>query len=123
MTEYELYSAISYFNAQSVSTFALFFTQISGYLLVAYLLGAKLSRSQISILNLIYVLTAVLEIWIVFGGTSVAATLAEELRGINPETPVTVNMGTAYLASAILVFALLASLKFMWDVRRKATKS
>ena len=129
MTEYEIADL-------AVSTQAIFFQQwevaqgagervsdlmqqfgnlLFGYLMVAYFIGAKMTKVQLAILNVLYLiwqLRILLTLSIVGGNADI---LLGEMREISPELTPT---GPSLLpAIALLSCLILASLYFMWSIR------
>jgi hypothetical protein len=129
MTEYEIADL-------AVSTQAIFFQQwelaqgageraaavaqqfgnlLFGYLIVAYFIGAKMTKVQLAILNVLYLiwqLRILLTLSIVGGNADI---LLGEMREISPELTPT---GPSLLPSiALLSCLILASLYFMWTIR------
>ena len=86
-----------------------------GYLIVAYFVGAQLTRVQLAILNVLY-LTWQLRLFFtlsIVGGN--ANILLGEIRTNSPEL---VPDGPSLLAAlALLSCLILASLYFMWSIR------
>jgi hypothetical protein len=102
-----------------ISVLERFMTLLSGFLLVAYFLGSKLTRVQVGILTALYLfwlsrMVATLDILVVSGN----ATLGE-MRKIAPEL---VRDTPPILPLYALLFLLAAgSLYFMWTVRHPKT--
>jgi hypothetical protein len=129
MTEYEIADL-------AVSTQAIFFQQwevaqglgervfdlmqqfgnlLFGYLIVAYFVGVKLTKVQLAILNVLYLIwqLRIFLILSIVGGN--AGILLGEMREISPELTPT---GPSLLPSiALLSCLILASLYFMWSIR------
>ena len=122
MTEAELVSAAQALWANVIALMAILLSVVSAYLIVAYLAGSKLTRSQAVIVNSLYILVSVYLVW---GSFSLAeraiehATIAIDMstqRELGP-TP---NVARALVA--LFGVCSLASLKFMWDVRHPKTE-
>jgi len=134
MTEYEIADL-------AVSTQAIFFQQwevaqgiaervfdllqqfgnlLFGYLIVAYFVGAKLTKVQLAILNVLYLIW---QLRIVFTLRILSANgniLLGEMRIISPElTPDVPSVSSAF---ALLTVLILASLYFMWSIRHPKKK-
>ncbi len=86
-----------------------------GYLIVAYFVGAKLTKVQLAILNVLYLiwqLRIFVTLSIVSGNADI---LLGEMRKISPElTPDAPSVSSAF---ALLTILILASLYFMWSIR------
>jgi len=93
---------------------AVFYTQISAYLIVVYLVGAKLTRLQISLVNFLFIVATVFGIFGVVSFTSQIARLVE-LSGVTVGYDVTDNSEFVLILFRSLL--LVGSLVFMWEVR------
>ena len=119
MTEYELRDLFISMQGEAQTTSALFLTVISGYLVVAYLLGSGLTKSQLRIFT---------GIFIVFSGAQIAGHFITMLSmGDIAAKSVTLG-GSAqpmmFWASVYLVIHLAiagACLRFMWEIRHPKT--
>lgn len=102
-----------------ISIGALLVTIISGYLVVAYVAGKNMTRSQVVIVNTLYVLFLTLILMSGRAFTMRATELmwiAVELSNQRLSDP---NPHFVYAIRFVFVFALVASLKFMWDIRHQ----
>lgn len=111
MTEYETleltFSLISY----GMTAMALYFTVVSGYLIGAYMIGAQLSRSQVWILTSLFIVFA---ISMVFGTFSFFA----EASAFGERSLSSLEYWLAPIIGLAEVAGIVASLKFMFDIRR-----
>ena len=102
----------------------LLITLVSGYLVVAFLAGDKLTRQQVVIVSSIYLLMSILVLWgsIEFVGKAegfeiIAYSMAgKEFQGFLPRG----DIGNSIMT--VFGIAIIASLKFMWDVRNPKKK-
>ena len=117
MSEAEIWELILLSQANAATYIAMLLTLISGYLIIAYLVGAKLPGQQILIVNGLFLMAS---FWIAFPAFA-AYERAAFLLSLTSETfrsPLSAGMYIAPGASVVVfVGAILASLKFMWDVR------
>ena len=119
MSEGELIQVAQETWGNVISLIAITITILSGYLVVAYAAGRDMSRSQVAIVNTLYVLIFSLMLMSIYTLTMRATEMGQlsiELStdrrlGPRPEIPI--------LLLAVFSFCLVASLKFMWDIRRK----
>ena len=124
MTEAELLAASSACWSNCIALVAIYVSILSGYLIVAKIAGKSMTRSQIVIVNIIYVgLTTFLII--AEASFTIAAIdmdrLAIELTTQRSEA----FYSYSFLAHVLTIFyfiCALASLKFMWDVRHPKTE-
>ena len=91
----------------------------AGYVVVAYLVGARLTRAQVVMLNLNYT------IWSLFllacGGNLIANGMTWENAAKTPEAPVLFVPQAIYFHYCIGILLLITSLWFMWSVRHTKT--
>ena len=116
MTEAELWALIVEYNVASLTTFALYLTLISGFLAVAYLAGGKLTRWQTAITSVGFVVSASFFIFAAYGYMSRAVFLIGKTSA-EYQSGVMASNAAIGLVMSIFVLGILASLKFMWDVR------
>ena len=97
-----------------------FITVLFGYLIVAYFIGAKLSRVQAGIMTALY-LFWLSRLGIVLGVLANNANIIlDEMRKISPILAVSIpSLLMLYFLLSILTFA---SLYFMWSVRHPKTE-
>ena len=105
----------------SITAFAVFLSLFSGYLVVAYSVGKDLSRFQVSVINVVYVLSSLITLSANFGGIRDSLIARQQAAILVPEFPAgpdtdPVTWATAILAVNFLV--LVASLVFMSQIRR-----
>ena len=117
MSEAEIWELILLSQANAATYIAMLLTLISGYLVIAYLIGAKLSGQQILLVNGLFLLSA---FWMAFP-TFAAYERASFLLSLTSEAYRSPRSAGIHLApgASVVIFsgAILASLKFMWDVR------
>ncbi len=115
-----------FWDAQDVglAAFMVYLTVVSGYLVVAYLVGAQLDRSQAVFISCVFVMFASYALW----GVAEYWTSAEEARQalleLDALEKVALNhlgVNAAVLAVPMLLLGIVGSLVFMWDVRRKTS--
>jgi hypothetical protein len=118
MTEYELTDVVMSRFGLMTEQASLYFALVSGYLFVAWMVGARLSRFQVSVINGLYV------IWIASitqGYISAASAVVDLESAINrigsvSSDPIDTYYGT-YAFAVVQIVGLIASLFFMWSVR------
>lgn len=122
MTGYEWLDLSNSFGATAATNFGFIVTLASAYLIAAYAVGVKLTRSQLVVINVLFVTTMIVmsnfqvtyiilsQEAYVEGVKLVSALPASNIRGVE-----------LYLFVFILDLGILfACLKFMHDVRRNA---
>jgi len=119
MTQYELADLAQSAFGNATSAFAVNLSILSGYLIVSYLVGDKLSRTQVVILNSLFVLTAGFIVFLVVGyassGVRFATLAAPEIAS---ERFFTAKPWTVYAVGGINVIGIVAALYFMYDKRK-----
>jgi hypothetical protein len=122
MTEYELVDAIASFNSNMYSWSTFYMTALSAYLVTAYILGAKLTRSQTILINTCFVFFSALGIFAVTGSAMRCLEFVAEVQAINPERGFALTSETLWLIVSILLLGIFVCLKFMWDIRHPKTE-
>lgn len=104
----------------ATDAFALIITVVTGYIVSAYLVGSRLTRSPVTLINMVFVPAMIYFALVLLGGLGDSIHARREAVTVIESIEV---MGTSgelvYLAfSLFIVFGVLViSLKFMWDVR------
>lgn len=120
MTEYELADLAMEAQGTVTAVFALFLTVLSGYLLVAWMVGKKLDRLQLVLLNTVFVGVQLVLIagwsarwnwfWHYYNQAKALNLLAvPEASG----TPIVVTV-----TMLLMLLSVLGSVMFMWNIRR-----
>ena len=121
MTEAELAEHLMAWFAQISSDADRYFTLVSAYMVIAYLIGKQLSLLQLSIINALFLL------WVggIVAGTFSAVDATTIIQSKLLEIGSEFNAGQAstglYNLMAIYVGGVIASLVFMWSVRHPKT--
>ena len=110
-----------YWNAQEMAfeSFLLYITVTTGYLLVTYSAGKKLTKAQATYISVLFVVFSLYSLW----GVGEFWTMADEARlALIDLGPSEVNLNHLRINAAVFAVpmgfcGLLASLKFMKDVR------
>jgi hypothetical protein len=117
MVEAELLEISNMAWGNSIALVGLVITLISGYLIAAYIIGANMTHSQSVIINILYVGFASFLILSFFAfslGATELDTIAYEMSTQRSNEP---RAELAYAVGIFMSFCILASLKFMWDIR------
>ncbi len=105
----------------SLMTLTLLITMISGYLVIAYAVGREMTRSQVAIVNFLYLFMSISTLWSLVVISSRAAAF-EDMAYAMSSGAVGDLQSRGDMAALIIgayTLAISASLKFMWDVRHK----
>ena len=98
---------------------SLLITLVSGYLVVAFTVGNRLTRQQVIIVNSIYLLMSIFVLWgtvAMVGKAHGFEVIAYSMAGAAFDEFVP-RGDIANSIAIIFGFAIVASLKFMWDIR------
>lgn len=114
MTEHEILDNMLASFGLGLTAVVLYLTVLSSFLIVAYFAGAKLTRAQATIVIGLFVLAAIFATW-----ASVAfLAAARELQLLQATAPIySRQLAPHHLILPVELIGILASLKFMWDVR------
>ena len=117
MTEAELVEAWGIFLGNSQAGLGLYLSILTGYLIVAYLVGEKLTRVQVVIVSVLFVFaTTSISLWF-FAWWSRALEFAMEAKRLNPDRHVSNSLQATWILTSMLFMGIAASLYFMWTVR------
>jgi uncharacterized protein (TIGR00369 family) len=112
-----LEAATSYFGL-TMDTLSFYMTVTSGYLVVAYLAGEKLSRSQIAVISTLYIFMASTATYGLYAFVARGSAFALKHSAIDPGMVVYATPVLSIVLSATLAGGIIASLLFMWNIRR-----
>jgi len=117
MTEHELWELVILSQANIASLLGLYLTAASGYLVVSYLIGNKLTRMQTSLVTGLFVVfgmitTFAVNVNLIRAGFLMDFTDFTYRPPLSPAVPIMPLIVTPFLAIGII-----GCLKFMWDVR------
>ncbi len=122
MTEAEVWELILISQGNTSAVFGIYLSIVSGYLVIAYLAGAKLSGSQVLTINALFLTGGSIGILGTYAFLSRAAFLLQFTSEKYTSPASTLIPVLPPLWSVILSLVLIASLKFMWDVRHPKIK-
>ena len=119
MTHSELVEASTAYFSVCTDMLSLYLTVTSGYLIVSYLAGAKLTRPQVSLITALYLLISGLSIFTFYGWGMRGVIYAMRAGELDASLPIYGSPMFVAVFSILLVIASIASIKFMWDVRHQ----
>jgi hypothetical protein len=117
MTEYELADLINSSTGNATPVLMGFMTSVTGYLVLTWFTGDKLKRSQAAMVSTLFVIYSGLFIIAWAARFQSALMYQNELNAINPERGGLISQELIYGVVVVLVVIVIASLKFMWDIR------
>jgi len=121
VTEYELLDIYTSFQELMHSWVTTYFSAVTAYLVAAYVIGAKLTRSQTVVATGCFFIFSSLCIWGSFGTGLRMLDMKNEIRMLNPAREFAFGILPLAFSSGIMVIGMLIALKFMWDVRRRGS--
>jgi hypothetical protein len=122
MTEYELIDAINGTTDLLTTSFSLYVTFTTAYLICAYVAGASLNRSQCFIISVLYGASAGLCSLALLSIGARVLDLYSTLKITNPDRIGLAHDWVYIELTALSALGVFASFKFMWDVRHPKTE-
>jgi len=117
MTELELVEAANSYFELGVEVLGFYMTVTSGFLIAAYLVGDKLTRSQMVTISTLYIFMAVVSTYAAFAYISRGVHYALLLKDLESAGRIYASPFFPALITTILATGILASLRFMWNIR------
>ena len=124
MSEYELYEIVVGFTGNLEQSMAVLISLLSAYLVLAYAIGAKLTRFQVLYISICFTVAyiGVLQAQIFYLDETLQ--LAERLEAIRKQSSIAEGTGELSIAMfiTIRILFLLGAIYFMWNVRHTKTE-
>ena len=124
MTEYEI-SELLYSIIDSMATlFSAYLTIISGYLIIAYLVGARLEKVQVVIINSLFIAITAIQLYSMFTYSLELGALIQRKAEISELTQfqsLIMNQASNFATVFLMFLGVCASLYFFYSVRRKSS--
>jgi hypothetical protein len=117
LTEYEMADLAMSAQASATPTTALFISVLSGYLIIAWLVGKRLTRAQVVFINVLFIF---FQLSLVGGWASrwaLSYRYSSALNSIDPSFYEVSNPVFLWAFPIAMIASVPGSLKFMWDVR------
>ena len=121
MNEFEISELVFLANDAGNTALALYMTTVSGYLLISYVVGAKLTRYQITLVSALFVFFATAFTYSATASFKAMVFYQEELKQLKGGLGVLSTTAEDVYANGIavaLIAGVFGSLAFMWNVRR-----
>ena len=118
MSEAELLESSASYMGLSLDVLSFYMTVTSGYLIVAFLAGSKLSGLQTNIVSTLYVFMAAVCTYGLFGLLSRATQLSAQHAALSDNLTSYASTLIPLVLSATMAGGILASLIFMWNIRK-----
>jgi hypothetical protein len=121
MTEYEILE-LTYSIIDSMATvFAVYLTILTGYLVVAYLIGTQLVTHQVFVINSLFIAITGVQTYSVYQyalETEALLKMKEQLSTLTPFQQAMAQPIGSYRTVVLMLFGVLASLYFFMNIRR-----
>ena len=120
MTEYELLDLMGSTIDGMGDCFTIYLSIVSGYLVVAYFIGDKLTLTQTAIIGVLFIFGAGLQVW---GIHAYQISIQEPLTQKAEIAPLTnyqqavLNNNGGTIFAILMASGIIASLYFMWSIR------
>ncbi len=122
MTEYEILDLVNAQSAQSATQFTLYLSVLFAYVVTAYFVGQRLTRTQVSVLSGLYIFVNVSQSWGMQLTNNRVGELLEKKAELSPLTRWEQGyVGYGDMWSIAMAVGVVASLFFMWSVRHPRT--
>ena len=118
MSEVELMQTGQSALSNSIAIFATFLTILGAYLVAANTIGARLNRTQILILNALFMVFSLLEIFSVHTSLVVANSYFERADAANTTYQIGGYVSAVWFGTVINTLAAIGCLLFMRDIRK-----
>ncbi len=116
MTEYELADLAAAVMANFFTAFTIFLSIVTAYIIAAFMAGEKLTRVQVSLINMCFLVSSGIIGWLSMALFQRAASLAQ--RGeVLSQVP---HFYSSWSIGALFVALILGCVFFMWNVRHPA---
>jgi hypothetical protein len=122
MTELELVEAANSYLDLMLNAVSVYMTTVTGYLVVAYLAGEKLTRSQVTLVSALFLLMSVIATYGTWAWLLRGIGYAVKQVEVNSNLTIYGSPSVAWVLALLLGAGILGCLKFMWDVRHPKTE-
>jgi uncharacterized membrane protein YedE/YeeE len=122
MTEAELIESVTAYYQLTGDFISTYVTVCTGYLVAAYLIGSKLTKSQVFVISTLYTFVAGLMSYGIYAFMTRGFGYVEMHKALNPQLNAYSSPVLSVLVPTIFVAGILACLKFMWDIRHPKTE-
>jgi len=126
MTEYELLDLMGSTIDSMGDCFTIYLSIVSGFLVVAYFIGNKLTAVQAVIVVVLFIFSAGLQVWGIHEYQIAVQELLTRKAELSPltnyqDTVLNNNGGTIF--AILMACGIVASLYFMWSIRHPREES
>ena len=124
MNELDAYNALILANDQAQNIGEMLLTILTGYLLITFFVGEKLTTFQVCFVNVVFLLSYISTWQTLIEYVATVEYFRETLMSLKSDLPIAGTTPNATPAFSIIVACLLTTgaLYFMWDVRHPKTE-
>jgi hypothetical protein len=119
MTEYELVDVTIGTSHGAIATISLYFTILTAYLIAAFFIGAKLTKSETVMISIVFIAAALFFAFLSNAFLFRHMYFLDRLAQIETDTVHFVGVPMIVVVTTIKLLGILIGLKFMWDVRQR----
>lgn len=116
MSEAEIWELVVAYNGNAMTGVTIYFSALTGYLIVAYMIGKNLTTMQTAIITVGFVVFQLLMIFATVGLANRAVFLIDKTSEVY-RSGIMLNDTFVLVLSVLFFGGIAASLKFMWDIR------
>lgn len=121
MSQYELLELAQSALSNSTASYAIFLSIVSGYLITAYLVGANLTRTQVGLLTILFLLVTAIATWAMSAFVYWADQYSTMARGESvPSTILSTQPFLPILVATVNILTVAGCLFFMWNIRNRS---
>lgn len=117
MSEYELADLVRSISADSLVFLPMLLSVVSGYLVVAWVVGARLTLAQVSLVNTLFLSVVTMFCFGWVNRVQLALVYQSELLDLNPARHELIGPWLVPATLAYVSITAIACIKFMWDIR------
>ena len=124
MNEIEAYNSLVLAQDQAQNIGAMLMTVLTGYLVITFFVGAKLTTFQVSFVNVVFLLSYISTWQTLIEYIATVEYFRDTLEALESELPLagtTLNATPAY-SIAVACLLTIGALYFMWSIRHPKTK-
>ena len=125
MTEYEILDVLATVNGNAITATGVYFSVLTAYCLVAYAVGAQLTKYQVSFINLIFLVYNLIAAFNISSMVNRQLVLSDKIAEISGSTRLISDEGSALIIAVFVLLRVLlvvGALGFMWQVRHAKTE-
>jgi len=122
MTEAELIESAGIFYALVADMLSIYLSATTGFLIVAYVVGSKLTRGQLTVVSSLYLIFALVSSYLVVGYGFRGMSYMWLAKEVSPNTEIYANNVVPAALGFCLFGGIIASLYFMRSIRHPKTE-